>query len=350
MHTPGEMRCAWILACAASLLAQDARFDVRSRLVLAPVAVTDASGRPVSGLEASDFVVLDNGRPQKIVVDTIDTGVPRIALVIAVQASGIAEATLAKARKLGSMIQPIVTGDRGCAGLLDFDDRVNWLQECTGDSVALRKSFLALRSGDYKTARMLDAVSSAIGHLRKEQNARRVLLLISESRDRGSESTIEQVMAEAQAADVTIYAATFSAFATSLAAKVPVHITVSKSPHETPAQEEMHTLNGAPPNKFNPKNPPPEQRVDLKSGVEELARKFGTNTGAVLTGGTGGTLFPFTKAKALEEAIIKLGDELHSHYVISFAPDPSDEGYHALEFKVTRKGEFQVRARLGYRL
>jgi len=332
------------------LAAQDARFDVRSRLVVAPVTVTDASGRPVPGLEATDFTVLDNGHPQKIAVDSIDTGVPRIALVIAVQSSGIAESALGKARKLGSMIQPIVTGDRGCAGLVMFEERVNWLQECTGDGGALRKSFLALRATGDKTARMLDAASSAIDHLRKEQNARRVLLLISESRDRGSESTIEQVMAEAQAADVAIYAATFSAFFTSLGSKVPGHLSASKSAHETPAEKEMHTLNGAPPNKFNPKNPPPEQRVDLKSGMEELTRKFGTNTADVLTGGTGGTVFAFTKTRALEEAILKLGNELHSQYVISFAPDPADEGYHALEFKVTRKGAFQVRARPGYRL
>jgi len=51
------MRCVWVLVCAASLLAQDARFDVRSRLVLAPVAVADAFGRPISGLEGADFVV-----------------------------------------------------------------------------------------------------------------------------------------------------------------------------------------------------------------------------------------------------------------------------------------------------
>jgi VWFA-related protein len=344
------MRCASLVLCAGSLAAQDARFDVRSRLVLAPVAVTDVSGRPVAGLEASDFTVLDNGRPQKIVVDSIDTGVPRIALVIAVQSSGISEAALQKARKLGSMIQPVVTGERGCAGVVMFDERVNWLQRCTGDVGALRAAFLALRPTGFKTARMLDAVSSAIEYLRQEQNARRVVLLISESRDRGSESTIEQVMADAQAADVAIYAATFSAFTTSLASKVPVHVSASKPPHQTPAQEGLHTANGEPPNKYNPKMPPPEHRIDLKSGIEELTRKFGANTTDILTGGTGGTLFPFTKAKALEEAIVKLGDELHSQYVVSFAPDPPEEGYHALEFKVTRKGAFQVRGRAGYRL
>jgi len=344
------MRCVFLFVCAASLVAQDARFDVRSRLVLTPVAVTDASGRPFPGLEASDFAVLDNGRPQKIVVDSIDTGVPRIALAIAVQSSAISEAVLQKARNLGSMIQPVVIGERGCAGLLTFDDRVKWVQECTGDGGALRKAFLGLRSAPGKTARMLDAASSAIARLREEQNARRVLLLISESRDRGSESTIEQVMAQAQEADVVIYAATFSAFTTALASKVPVRGSDEKAPNLTPPQQEMQTANGAPANKFNPKIPPPGQRVDLKSGVEELARKFGINSTDVLTGGTGGLVFPFTKAKALEEAILTLGEELHSEYVISFAPDPPEEGYHALEFKVTRKGVFQVRARAGYRL
>jgi VWFA-related protein len=344
------MRCASLFVWAACLLAQDPRFDVRSRLVLTPVTVTDASGRPVPGLEASDFAVLDNGRPQKIVVDSIDTGVPRIALAIAVQSSAISEAVLEKVRKLGAMIQPVVIGDRGCAGLLTFDDRVNWVQECTGDGGVLRKAFLGLPSGGGKTARMLDAASSAIGRLRKEQNARRVLLLISESRDRGSESTIEQVMAEAQEADVAIYAATFSGFTTALASKVPVRGSDEKAPNLTPSQEAMQTANGAPPNQFNPKIPPPGQRVDLKSGIETLARKFGTNSTDVLTGGTGGAVFPFTKARALEEVILTLGEELHSEYVISFAPDRPEEGYHVLEFKITRKGVFQVRARAGYRL
>ena len=86
------------------------------------------------------------------------------------------------------------------------------------------------------------------------------------------------------------------------------------------------------------------------SCANAFSRKFGTNSTDVLTGGTGGTVFPFTKAKALEGAIMKLGDELHSQYVVSFAPDPADEGYHVLEFRVTRKGNFQVRARAGYRL
>jgi len=349
------MRYGLLVMCLASwAAAQEARFDVRTRLVLSPVTVRDAAGKSVPGLEASDFVVLDNGRPQKIVVDSIDTGMPRIALVIAVQSSGISEAMVQKARTMGSMIQPVVTGDRGCAGVVTFDERVNWLQECTGDGGAVRAAFLGMRAvggtSAKKDARMLDAVSSAIEHLRKEEKARRVVLLISESRDRGSEATLEQVMADAQAADVVIYAATFSAFTTSMLSKVPVRVTASKSPLHTPSEVALQTSNGAPPNQYNPRMPPTEQRVDLKAGIEELTRKFGTNTADVLTGGTGGAVFPFTKAKGLEEAIEKLGEEVHSQYIVGFSPEPADDGYHVLEFKVTREGSFQVRARAGYRM
>ena len=83
---------------------------MRSPLVIVPVSVTDAKGRFVSDLDASDFMVFDNGRAQKATVDTIDTGVAPIALVVAVQSSGISAAVIEKTRKIGVMIRPMVTG------------------------------------------------------------------------------------------------------------------------------------------------------------------------------------------------------------------------------------------------
>ena len=67
---------------------------------MVPVMVTDAKGRSVAGLEDGDFLVLDNGRAQKIIVDSIDTGVAPIALVIAVQSSGISAAVIEKYARL----------------------------------------------------------------------------------------------------------------------------------------------------------------------------------------------------------------------------------------------------------
>jgi VWFA-related protein len=337
------------LALVACLGAQEQHFNVRSRLVLVPVTVTEPKGRSIDGLEASDFVLSDNGRPQKVTVDTIDTGVAPVALVVAVQSSGISTAVLEKVRKIGAMIQPLITGERGCAGVVSFAERVTWLQDCTKDPDALDRAFRALRPGAEKEARMLDAVQSAVEHLRRQSNARRVLLLISESRDRGSEAALDVVTVAAQSEGVTVYAATYSAFKTAFTSKAPVSQPRRPLKPKTP-NDETGNVNGNPPGLYNPwpKIPPPEQQADVLGGIGELARLGKTNTTEALTKGTGGTTFPFTRQKALEEAIEKLGAELHTQYVVSFSPEASAPGYHNLEVRLARPGEFRIRARPGY--
>ena len=351
MHQNAMMRSAAIFALAVSVAAQDSRFGVRSRLVLVPVNVADLKGRSIDGLEPAEFLVFDNGRQQRTTVDTIDTGVAPIALVVAVQSSGISAAVLEKVRDIGSMIQPLITGERGCAGVLSFDERITWLQDCTSSPDAIQRAFYQvqplLRPGEDKQARMLDAVQSAVERLRQRPGARRVLFLISESRDRGSETELETAAVAAQAAGVTVYAATYSAFKTAFTSKLPVSQPRRPLKPKTP-NDEIGTVNGAPPNKYNPKIPPPEHRVDVLAGIGELARLSKANTTAVLTKSTGGTTFPFTKQKALEAAIHKLGAELHTQYVVSFVPEASPPGYHTLEVRLARPGEFRIRARPGY--
>ena len=341
------MKLALTLALAICLGAQQPEFDARSRLVQVPVTVMDARGHLIDSLDAGDFVVLDNGRPQKINVDTIDTGVAPIALVIAVQSSGISSAVLEKVRKVAGMVEPLITGERGCVGLVSFAEHVTWLADCTRDAAVLGSAFQQLRAGAPTQARMLDAVSSAIERLRLRPNARRVLLVISESRDRGSEMDLAVVTSASQAAGVTVYAATYSAYKTAFTSKTPMRPPEPQGPPPV-IPNPNHTGNGNPPNPWNPRIPPPEDRVDILAGVGELARLHKTNTIKVLTAGTGGTALPFTRQKGLEGAIEKLGVELHSQYVLSFAPDVSTPGYHRIEVRLARGGEFLVRARPGY--
>ena len=337
-----------MLTCACIAAAQDGqqRFDVQSRLVQVPVAVTDAKGRFVDGLEAGDFVILDNGRPvERAAIDTIATGTAPIAIVIAIQSSGISTAALNKIRKIGSMIQPLITGDRGCAAVVSFASRVRWLAECTNDAFKVTSAFDRLQPGEEKAARMLDAVQEGIERLRRRARSRRVLLLISESRDRGSGAKLEAIVKEAQGAGVVIYSATYSAFKTALTAKpsdtAPVYL--PSRPPPRPGRD------GSPPGRENIPIPPPEQRVDILGGIGELARLSQPETTRLFAEATGGITLPFTRQKALEEAIGKLGVELHSQYVLSFAPLPdAANGYHRLEVRVSRKGEYRVRARPGY--
>lgn len=328
------------------LVGQDVQFEVDSRLVVVPVTVTDAKGRPADGLEARDFHLFDNGRLQAPTVDSLATGVAPIALVIAVQSSGISVPALAKVRKTGSLIGPLVTGRRGCAAVLSFDERIQWLQDCTRDQDALTNAFYRLQPGEYKQARMLDAAAYAINRLRRIPNVRRVLLIISESRDRGSESGLESVVADAEAAGVTIYAAPYSAFKTAFTAR-PEDSSPPPLPDGPGAQRSPPPKPPSPPTMANPM-PQPTMGIDIIGGVGELARMSKVKTTDVLTGRTGGAAFPFARQKGLEDAIAKLGSELHTQYVLSFIPEPAAPGYHRLEVRISRAGDFRVRARRGY--
>jgi VWFA-related protein len=240
------MKCLVPFALALTLAAQDAPFGVQSRLVLVPVNVTDAKGRTVDALESKDFFVLDNGRPRKVTVDTAATGVAPIALVVAIQTSGISKAVLEKVRRIGAMIQPLVTGERGCAAVVSFSERIDWIQECTNSEDALARAFEQVRPGAPKSARLLDAVFESIQRLRQRPNSRRVLLLISESRDRGSETALAQDAVAAQAAGVTVYAATYSAFKTAFTSKSSATGEPQIPGPKTPS-EQNGTVSGGPP-------------------------------------------------------------------------------------------------------
>lgn len=340
------------LATAFTLAAQDPQYAVQSRLVLVPVTVTDAKGHTVDGLESEDFIVLDNGHPQKATVDTIATGVAPIALVVAIQTSGISKPVLEKVRKIGAMIQPIVTGERGCAAVMSFSDRITWIQECTGSSSLLERALEQVRPEAPKAGRMLDAVQASVDRLRQRPNSRRVLLLISETRDRGSDLKMDQIVMAVEAQGVTVYAATYSAFAAAFTTKSsatgdPQAPKIPKTP-----SEQTGTLDGGSPHCTpagcpSPPVPLADQRVDLLGTFGELARLGKTNTTNVLTRITGGITFPFTRQKGLEEAIEKLGEELNSQYVLSYTPDDRRGGYHSLEVRVTRN-DLRIRARPGY--
>ncbi len=345
------MRILCLIAVAAAAAAQDTRFGVQSRLVLVPVTVSDAKGRTVDGLEPDRFTVLDAGRPQSATVDTIGTGVAPIALVVAIQASGISKPVLEKVRKIGAMIRPLVSGERGCAAVVSFSERITWLQECTNDEDAIALAFEHVRAGEPKKARMLDAAADAIERLKKYPNSRRVLLMISESRDRGSETALEQVAVAAQTAGVAVYSATYSAIATSFAKK-PDEVEPRPPRRPDKPSDETGTVTGAPPQCGpygcpSPQLPPPEQQIDLIGAIGEISRLGKANTTQALARATGGTTFPFTRLRGLENAIQKLGDELHSQYLLSFVPSDSRPGYHPIEVRVNG-GDFRIRARPGY--
>ena len=76
---------------------------------------------------------------------------------------------------------------------------------------------------------------------------------------------------------------------------------------------------------------------------------FFDNPAEALTKATGGQEFSFMKQRGLEEAVEKIGSELHSQYIITYNPTNKEEGgWHDIKVTLPSRSDLKVRARPGY--
>src|SRR5665213_3882174 len=107
--------------------------------------------------------------------------------MVLIQASGISAPALARIERVGGLIKPLVIGQRGQAAVIEFDDEIRVRTDFTPDSDLISAAFQRTRSRSIRTARLIDAVAAGIKMLEtRSPNNRRVMLILSESRDRGS--------------------------------------------------------------------------------------------------------------------------------------------------------------------
>ncbi len=320
-----------LIACLGIADAQAPVFRMETRVVQVPVSVTLGNGRNVEDLRARDFRLLDDGVPQKIALDRFDTGVAPISLGIAIQTAGISTPALAKIRRIGGMIQPLVIGSRGEAAVVTFDSEVKWLQDFTPDSGKIQDAVKSLAAHSDAQARMFDAIVEVADRM-KQRSGRKVLLLISESRDRGSKAGFEQAVEAVQREGIEVFGAHYSAYATAMLAK----------PADLPDTTSTPTTSVA--------GPPGPPTVGILGIFTELARLGKTNAIQALTQATGGADFPFLKARGIEKAIEKLGAEVHSQYFLSFMQraDTARPGMHRIDVSVPERGDLRLRFRQGY--
>jgi VWFA-related protein len=306
-------------------------FRSQANVVPVPVTVTDKKGRSVEGLSARDFRLIDDGVPREIILDTFDTGVAPISLVVAIQSSGISTPALTKIRRIGGMIQPLVTGSGGEVAVVTFDSEVTWLQDFTADSTKIQNAIRNIAPNGNMQARMLDTVVQTVDRM-KQRKGRKVLLVISESRDRGSKVDFEKAAEAVQREGVEVFGAHYSAYVTAFATK----------PEDQPA------LHDAPaPQIEGPDGPPP---TNILAIFTELARLGKTNAIQALTQATGGSDYPFVKERGIENAIEKLGAEVHSQYILIF-PLPADAAgppLHRLDVSVPDHADYRIHSRQGY--
>lgn len=321
-------------AMAAGLLLapqqQPHTIRVPVRLVLAPTTVTDQSGRFVNDLGADEFTLIDNGLKQAVHLDEVEFA--PMSLAIVVQSNLAVQGAHERIQTIGPLIETLIMGERGAAAVLTFDSTVRTVQPFTSDGEKIRRALKRMTYAGGK-ARMIDAALAGIEELKQRRESRRVLLLISEARDSGSESRLRDVISEAELQNVIVYSLNVSRLH---AWKSALNLSWS-APPETPYG--THHGGGT------------EFGLDLKALITEIYSSLRTaaseNPLKVITEYTGGRQFSFFKQHSLEEALTRLGDELHGQYMLSFTPNPPTGGYHEIRVHVSRSG-MQVRSRPGY--
>jgi VWFA-related protein len=319
-----------------------ATFNIQTRVVVAPVTVTNKNGDIISNLTPKDFRLRDNGNFQQI---TEDISLHPISMVIVVQSSSEVERMLPAILKLGSAFHAQILGEDGEAAVVKFDSRIVTLADFTSDPDQLSMALRKIKAGN-AASRLNDAAAEGISLLRKRPNSRRkVMLLISEPRDNSSDLKPREVLTAAELANIIIYS-------------INVSRIVAQAKAPPPASRSL--LNNRPPGAVylgagNIETPTIQSQqavgnwMPLIEDIYDTAKGlFVANPLEVYTNYTGGRQYDFKTQKDLGRAIFRLGEELHSQYLLTYRPTNQEEaGYHKIVVDVLNP-DVKIRARNGY--
>jgi len=329
---------------------QQLRFVGEVREVVVPVTVSDSRGNLLNGLQANQFHVTDNGKKQAV---HVELSYEPISMVIAVQANAGVESILPEVRRIPELLNQLIIGATGKAAIVAFDDRIQLLQPFTNDADKIDIAIERIHAGN-SASHLTDAIGESVRLLSREPRSnRRVVLLISETRDYGSESKQGDVLLSAEINNVEVYAVDMSRFVAEISGKsrrvprpdlLPPTRLQGRMPAFVPAEptsvENTFGLNG--------------QRAEFIPLLKELKRDIEDvsvdNPVELMTKGTGGKEYSFMRQRGLEEAIEDLAGALHNQYTVTYMPDNRGvAGFHDIEVKLTGvPGKVKVRARPGY--
>ena len=334
------------------------KLTARVTLITTPVTVRDQGGAMIHSLDPQDFLVTDNGSPQKIT--HFEVGGDPLSIVVAVETSTRVDPMLPQLRKLGILFTEQVLGPEAEAAVIGFADSIHGLQGFTRSHDSVEAAFAGLITTD-SGHRLFDAMAEGVALLSDRRKpttdnpvpGRRVLLVISEALDSGSESKLGEVLRQAQLQNITIFTIGLSSIRGELQARQRDNAPVPIAPPG------ISTVPG-PPGTVNvpPPGGPGGDGIDLIALAQVIVRqtksvetKHNLELAAVATGGSYYSTF---KGRSIESALDEIGGELHSQYMLSYSPprsgDGNDFGYHKISVSlVPEKSQGKkVSARPGY--
>jgi Ca-activated chloride channel homolog len=300
------------VVCAIGVLgvapAQQPVFRGTGDAVRVFVTVTDGDGRLVTTLARDDFEVRDEGKPQPITL--FDNSPQPIRLIVMLDVSGSMEGNLSLLR--GAAEQLFVRlRPNDVARVGTFGHQVAISPSFTRDLDELRRALPDAIAPDAPTP-LWRAVDEALDALGADSEARSVVLVLSDGKDSGPIGFRQRMVSQAEIIDrarrddVMIFAVGMR----------------SRSPRSMPG--------------IGPGGLQAALTADLADPGPALVAQQ-----------TGGGYMEIRVGQDLGVAFARVADELHSQYLIGFAPPKRDGKVHDLEVRVATKG-LKTRARRSY--
>lgn len=289
---------------------------VTTNEVLVPTLVEKSGGGILYGLKETDFVLEDNGVPQKIhVQEEMDTA--PVALVIAVEQGGVSALEFGKIAKLGPLLDLFLSDPKSEAALMSFDSKPHLVHDYTHSDDDLNDDLGHMQPGDGGGA-ILDTISSAVDLLETQpKEYRRVLLLISEERDHGSKHTKPaQLIQKIGRSDVLVLSVSFS-----------------------PSRAEfLHDV----------KDSGDDRTMSMVSALVMAIKAFKKNVAKEIAQESGGEYTTFTGDKRFEQRVVDAAKHVRNRYLITFSPSDPTPGLHTLRVRTAQNYGARIVARANY--
>jgi VWFA-related protein len=289
---------------------------VQANEVLVPTLVEKRGGGVVYGLKQSDFILEDNGVPQKIRVQEEMDSAP-VALVVAVELGGASVLEFDKLAKLGPLLDMFLADGRSQAALLGFDSKPYLICDYTHSGEEVNQALRQLQPGDGGAA-ILDTISNAVDLLDTQpKEYRRVLLLIGEERDHGSKHTKpEALIRKIGESDVLV-------------------LTVSFSPARAEILHDMQDSGE-------------DRTMNMVSALWMAIQAFKKNVTKEIAQESGGEYTTFTGDKKFEQRVMDAAKHARNRYLITFSPSDPAPGLHTIRVKTAQDYGARIVARANY--
>jgi VWFA-related protein len=274
-----------ILALAVTF-AQEPTFRSGTRIVPLPTMVTDGQGRFVPNLEQADFTILDNGKPQEIVIFENTVQPFTVVVLLDFSISMTNELKLLKQAAEEFLIRMLPV-DKGVVGA--FSSKIQFSGGFTNDRDSLISSLQDMQYGN--ETRLYDALDEGI-KLLEPLEGRRVVLVFTDGEDFGSRTGDGPVKERAQRSDIMIYGIGFRS-----------------------------------------------QYAGQVSNPDKSLRK--------LADATGGGYFELKRSTELGPTFTRVAQELHSLYTLGFSPATLDNKEHKIQVRM-KQSDHKARTRGSY--